>query len=398
MAARAANRGRGVRSFGVNTGSYLSEAFPGVIAMRRNWDWRLRPRTDHGQNYRKKRRMCPLYQESCTGTECSNGTVRWGRATGLPLDFLMEQNRHPTAVEIFEAVNRVDPRSSRATTYNNLRDLVKAGLVREVAVEGRAARFDAKGMRHHHFVCDRCGKVEDIGWYDVPRPASGSLGKRISRMRTHLSGAQHEVRSAARLGKRGRRGLQEWEDQNGLVVRRLKEGKHMDQTPTTAAGAPGADTAQQNLSTETKCPFSGSARRHTAGGSANAAWWPNQLNLKILHQHSPLSSPMESTFNYAEEFKSLDLDAVIKDLHALMTTSQDWWPADYGHYGPLFIRMAGTAQARTVSPMAGAAGVPERSDLRPSTVGRTMSAWTRRAGCYGRSGKSTAGKSPGPTS
>jgi Fur family transcriptional regulator, peroxide stress response regulator len=78
-------------------------------------------------------------------------------------------------------VNRVDPRSSRATTYNNLRDLVEAGLVREVAVEGRAARFDAKGMRHHHFICDRCGNVEDIEWYDVPRPASRSLGKRILR-------------------------------------------------------------------------------------------------------------------------------------------------------------------------------------------------------------------------
>jgi len=70
------------------------------------------------------------------------------------------------------------------------------------------------------------------------------------------------------------------------------------------------------------------------------AWWPNQLNLQILHQRSPLSDPMGKEFNYAEEFKSLDLDAVIKDLHALMTTSQDWWPADYGHYGPLFIRMA----------------------------------------------------------
>src|SRR5438132_9491461 len=95
--------------------------------------------------------------------------------------FLMEQAGHPTAPEIFQAVNRLDPRSSRATTYNNLRDLVQAGLVREVAVEGRAARFDAKGMRHHHFICDRCGSVEDIEWYNVPRPASGSLGKRILR-------------------------------------------------------------------------------------------------------------------------------------------------------------------------------------------------------------------------
>jgi Fur family transcriptional regulator, peroxide stress response regulator len=95
--------------------------------------------------------------------------------------FLMGHNRHPTAVEIFEAVNRGDPRSSRATTYNNLRDLVQAGLVREVAVEGRAARFDAKGVRHHHFICDRCGNVEDLDWYAVPRPASRSLGKRILR-------------------------------------------------------------------------------------------------------------------------------------------------------------------------------------------------------------------------
>ncbi len=95
--------------------------------------------------------------------------------------FLMEYNEHPTAAEIFEAVNRVDPRSSRATTYNNLRDLVQAGLVREVAIEGRAARFDVKGMRHHHFICDRCGNVEDMEWYDVPKPASGSLGIRVRR-------------------------------------------------------------------------------------------------------------------------------------------------------------------------------------------------------------------------
>jgi Fur family transcriptional regulator, peroxide stress response regulator len=94
---------------------------------------------------------------------------------------LMGRAGHPTAAEIFEAVNRVDPRSSRATIYNNLRDLVHAGLVREVAMEGRAARFEAKGTRHHHFICDRCGNVEDVAWYDVPRPAAASLGKRVLR-------------------------------------------------------------------------------------------------------------------------------------------------------------------------------------------------------------------------
>jgi Fur family peroxide stress response transcriptional regulator len=97
------------------------------------------------------------------------------------MSFLMDHNSHPTAAETFEAVNRVDPRSSRATTYNNLRDLVKAGLVREVAVEGRAARYDAKGMRHHHFICDRCGEVEDIEWYNLPNPRSRFLGKRVLR-------------------------------------------------------------------------------------------------------------------------------------------------------------------------------------------------------------------------
>jgi catalase-peroxidase len=95
------------------------------------------------------------------------------------------------------------------------------------------------------------------------------------------------------------------------------------------------------MSTETKCPFAGGAGSHTVSGAQkNAGWWPQQLNLKMLHQQSSKSNPLGASFNYAEEFKSLDLDAVIKDLHALMTDSQDWWPADYGHYGPFFVRMS----------------------------------------------------------
>jgi catalase-peroxidase len=95
------------------------------------------------------------------------------------------------------------------------------------------------------------------------------------------------------------------------------------------------------MTNEAKCPFSGDIRKHTvAGAPSNADWWPNQLKLNILHQHSSKSDPLGQAFDYAEAFKSLDLDAVIRDLHAVMTDSQDWWPADYGHYGPLFIRMA----------------------------------------------------------
>jgi catalase-peroxidase len=95
------------------------------------------------------------------------------------------------------------------------------------------------------------------------------------------------------------------------------------------------------MSEESKCPVTGKTAIPTAGGgTSNRDWWPNQLNLNILHQHSSLSNPMGETFNYAEEFKKLDLNALKQDLYALMTDSQDWWPADYGHYGGLFIRMA----------------------------------------------------------
>ena len=95
------------------------------------------------------------------------------------------------------------------------------------------------------------------------------------------------------------------------------------------------------MSTESKCPFSVNVRTNTITGSqSNADWWPNQLKLNILHQQSPLSNPMGKEFNYAEEFKTLDLNAVKKDLLTLMTNSQEWWPADFGHYGPLFVRMA----------------------------------------------------------
>jgi len=97
----------------------------------------------------------------------------------------------------------------------------------------------------------------------------------------------------------------------------------------------------KNINGESKCPFTGGEAKHSAGGgTSNRDWWPNQLKLNILRQNSSLSNPMGAEFNYAEEFKTLDLDSVKKDLFDLMTTSQDWWPADYGHYGPLFIRMA----------------------------------------------------------
>ena len=115
---------------------------------------------------------------------------------------------------------------------------------------------------------------------------------------------------------------------------------------TQPLSTPDAPSMTQPLATlddpiASACPFSGGARKPTAAGApTNGNWWPNQLNVKILHQQSVQSNPLGEAFNYAEAFKSLDLHAVVKDLHALMTDSQDWWPADYGHYGPFFIRMA----------------------------------------------------------
>ena len=95
------------------------------------------------------------------------------------------------------------------------------------------------------------------------------------------------------------------------------------------------------MNTESKCPMMSASSRHTAAGAlSNGNWWPNQLNLQMLHQHSSLSNPMDQEFDYAQEFNSIDLEVLKKDIFELMTTSQDWWPADYGHYGPFFIRMA----------------------------------------------------------
>jgi catalase-peroxidase len=110
----------------------------------------------------------------------------------------------------------------------------------------------------------------------------------------------------------------------------------MENTLATSSGSVSPEAKDKSTTPEGKCPVAHGARKsHT-----NADWWPNQVNVNVLHQHSPKSDPMGKEFNYAEEFKTLDLNAVIKDLHALMTDSQEWWPADFGHYGPLFIRMA----------------------------------------------------------
>jgi len=120
----------------------------------------------------------------------------------------------------------------------------------------------------------------------------------------------------------------------------MENAKHMENTLASSSGTVSPEdqskTQSKNTPTESKCPVAHGARK----SHSNADWWPNQINLNVLHQNSDLSDPMGKEFDYAKEFKSLDLNAVIKDLHTLMTDSQEWWPADFGHYGGLFIRMA----------------------------------------------------------
>ena len=110
----------------------------------------------------------------------------------------------------------------------------------------------------------------------------------------------------------------------------------MENTLATSSGSVSPETKDKSTLAEAKCPVAHGARK----SRTNVDWWPNQVNVNILHQHSPKSDPMGKEFSYAAEFKRLDLNAVVKDLNALMTDSQEWWPADFGHYGPLFIRMA----------------------------------------------------------
>ena len=154
------------------------------------------------------------------------------------------------------------------------------------------------------------------------------------RKRINISGALRKMRSSAdELSTQ----IENCADAVLCAHEEIKEAltNKMDTSSPTVTETPVSESTNGS-----KCPFTGANKHKLTGAHTNADWWPNQLNVKMLHQHSKRSNPMAKEFNYAEEFKSLDLQAVIKDLHALMTTSQPWWPADYGHYGPFFIRMA----------------------------------------------------------
>ena len=223
------------------------------------------------------------------------------------LEIIAETDSHPTADWAYHRLKKEIPDLSLGTVYRNMKVLVDQGHVQKRPFGSTSDRYEARTKQHYHLVCEKCGIVKD---FDMPQystingRAEQLSDFRISRHRIDFFGIC-ETCQRKRKTKPSR---------NGNI-----------------------------MSKESKCPVTGKTRSNPAvagGGTSNKDWWPNQLNLSILHQHSSKSNPMGDDFNYAEEFKKLDLKAIKKDLYALMTNSQDWWPADWGHYGGLFIRMA----------------------------------------------------------
>lgn len=146
------------------------------------------------------------------------------------------------------------------------------------------------------------------------------------------------------------------------------------------------------------CPVAHDRAPHPTQGGGNRQWWPERLNLKILAKNPAVANPLGEDFDYAAAFEALDLAAVKQDIAEVLTTSQDWWPADFGNYGPFMIRMAWhSAGTYRISDGRGGAGAGQQR-FAPSTAGRTTATWTRPAVCCGPSRRSTARASPGPTS
>ena len=247
------------------------------------------------------------------------------QVTAQRLAVLRAVSDHPhlTADDVTEAARAEIGAISHQAVYSGLSTLVDAGLLRRIQPAGSPARYEDRVRdNHHHLICRDCARMVDVDCAVGSAPcltAADDKGFEIDEAEVVYWGRCPECLAAQ------------------ASVPAASTPESLDLTrPTNPLQIRnrGADT----MADESTCPVTHTNRG--TGGPSNRDWWPEQLDLKALQQNSPLADPMGADFDYAAEFNTLDLDALRQDLAAVMTDSQEWWPADYGHYGPFFIRMA----------------------------------------------------------
>ena len=233
----------------------------------------------------------------------------------------VHEHPHADTGSIIDAVREDLGEVSLQAVYDVLRALTDAGLVRRIQPSGSVARYESRvGDNHHHVVCRSCGAIADVDCAVGETPcltASDDHGFEIDEAEVIYWGLCPDC-SPHRVS--------------------LSQPPEPGRNPVS--DTPDAVVGEMNEENGGGCPVAHDRAPHPTEGGGNRGWWPNQLNLKILAKNPAEANPLGEEFDYAEAFETLDLDAVKKDIEEVLTTSQDWWPADYGHYGPLIIRMA----------------------------------------------------------
>ena len=300
---------------------------------------------------------------------------------------------HGTADDVAKAVRAEIGVISRQAVYDALGVLADKGLIRRIQPAGSPARYeDRTGDNHHHLICRTCGRMVDVdcavGAAPCLTPADDS-GFEIDEAEVIYWGRCPECLAQAPVRSR---------TEEETVARHSTRTRATTATPTEQQLTTKPTNDKENRHVRRCQQVPGARADDTMRATTNQDWWPNQLNLKILHQNSPLSDPMGEDFNYAEEFKRLDLEAVKKDL---VRADDRLAGLVAGRLRPLraALHPHGLAQRRHLPHRRRPRRrrPPARSASRRSTAGPTTPTSTRRAGCSGRSSRSTAARSPGPT-
>ena len=226
---------------------------------------------------------------------------------------------HSTADDIYTVVRAEIGAISLQAVYDALGALTDKGLLRRIQPAGSSARYENRvGDNHHHLICRTCSRMVDVDCAVGDTPcltAADDSGYEIDEAEVIYWGRCPECASRA------------------AATEPLHAMNHQKETANRGEGPTCLSSESENPAIPAPTPKPHRPR-------TNQDWWPNQLDLSVLHQHSPRANPMDEDFDYAEEFATLDVDALKRDVFEVMTTSQDWWPADFGHYGPLFIRLS----------------------------------------------------------